>query len=102
MQGAEIDGLVTNLVVNGIEVMPYVKAELDRQHPARLLIRSNEPADLREAWRQLRGDWAVPTSSTPEKNVMEVNITSSPSWRRNRRAPQKPGTCWRCSATSVS
>ena len=48
MQDAEIDGLVTNLVVNGVEVMPYVEAELDRRHPVRLLIRSDEPGDLRE------------------------------------------------------
>ena len=59
MQDAEIDGLVTNLVVNGVEVMPYVEAELDRRHPVRLLIRSDDPADLREAWRQLRDDWAA-------------------------------------------
>jgi hypothetical protein len=59
MQDAEIDGLVTNLVVNGVEVMPYVEAELDRRHPVRLLIRSDEPADLRQAWRQLRDDWAT-------------------------------------------
>ena len=59
MQDAEIDGLVTNLVVNGVQVMPYVEAELDRRHPVRLLIRSDEPSDLREAWRQLRADWAA-------------------------------------------
>ncbi len=59
MQDAEIDGLVTNLVVNGVEVMTYVEAELDRRHPVRLLIRSDEPADLQEAWRQLRSDWAT-------------------------------------------
>ena len=59
MQDAEIDGLVTNLVVNGVEVMPYVEAELDRRHPVRLLIRSSEPADLRKAWRQLGDDWAT-------------------------------------------
>ena len=47
MQDVEIDGLVTNLVVNGVQVMPYVEAELDRRHPVRLLIRSDEPADLR-------------------------------------------------------
>jgi hypothetical protein len=58
MPDAEIDGLVTNLVVNGVEVMPYVEAELDRRHPVRVLIRSDEPADLREAWRQLRAAWA--------------------------------------------
>src|SRR3954452_15083916 len=59
MQDVEIDGLVTNLVVNGVEVMSYVEAELDRRHAVRLLIRSDEPADLREGWRQLRQAWAT-------------------------------------------
>src|SRR3954447_10709244 len=71
MQDAEIDGLVTNLVVNGVEVMAYVEAELDRRHPVRLLIRSDEPADLREAWQQLRADWATTTErvrSMPENS----------------------------------
>src|SRR5689334_22440267 len=61
MQDAEIDGLVTNLVVNGVDVMPYVEAELDRRHPVRLLIRSDQPDDLREAWRHLRDDWDATT-----------------------------------------
>lgn len=59
MQDAVIDGLVTNLVVNGVEVMQYVEAELDRRHPVRRLIRSDDLADLREAWRQLRAGWAA-------------------------------------------
>ena len=44
MQDAVIDGLVQNLVVNGVEVTSYVEAELDRRHPVRLLIRSAAPA----------------------------------------------------------
>jgi hypothetical protein len=71
MQDVEIDGLVTNLVVNGVEVMPYVEAELDRRHPVRLLIRSDQPADLREAWEHLRQDWATTTErvrSMPEQS----------------------------------
>lgn len=71
MQDAEIDGLVTNLVVNGVEVMSYVEAELDRRHPVRLLIRSDQPDDLREAWRRLRDDWARTTErvrSMPENS----------------------------------
>lgn len=59
MRDAVIDGLVTNLVVNGVEVTSYVEAELDRRHPVRLLIRSADPADLREAHRQLRAAWAT-------------------------------------------
>lgn len=57
MQDAVIDGLVSNLVVNGVEVTSYVEAELDRRHPVRLLIRSTEPADLRAAHGQLQADW---------------------------------------------
>ena len=59
MHDAEIDGLVTHLVVNGVEVTAYVEAELDRRHPVRVLIRSDDPRDLREGWRQLRADWAA-------------------------------------------
>lgn len=59
MQDAEIDGFVTNLVVNGVEVTQYVEAELDRRHPVRLLLRSDAPDDLRTAWHQLSDDWAA-------------------------------------------
>jgi DinB superfamily len=59
MQNVEIDGLVTHLVVNGVEVTGYIKTELDRRYPVRLLIRSEEPVDLRDAWRQLNADWAT-------------------------------------------
>lgn len=59
MQDAVIDGLVSNLVVNGVEVTAYVEAELDRRHPVRLLLRSADPADLQEAERQLRAGWSA-------------------------------------------
>ncbi|WP_237536612.1 DinB family protein [Streptomyces sp. SID5785] len=59
MQDAVIDGLVTNLTVNGVEVTQYVEAELDRRHPVRVLLRSEDPADLREAARALHAAWAA-------------------------------------------
>ncbi|HTW21611.1 MAG TPA: DinB family protein [Mycobacteriales bacterium] len=59
MQDAEIDGLITNLVVNGVEVTAYVEAELDRRYPVRILIRSDAPSELREGWRQLQADWTA-------------------------------------------
>ena len=58
MQNAEIDGLISQLLVNGVEVTGYVNTELDRRHPVRLLIRSDEPDDLRNAGRKLNTDWA--------------------------------------------
>ena len=57
LQDAVIDGFVTNLVVNGVEVTGYVEAELDRRHPVRVLVRSEDLADLREAARQLHAGW---------------------------------------------
>jgi hypothetical protein len=59
MQDAQIDGLVTNLVVNGVEVTAYVEAELDRSYPVRVLIGSDVPADLLEGSRQLQADWTA-------------------------------------------
>src|SRR3954453_16823270 len=66
MQDAVIDGLVTNLVVNGVEVMEYVQAELARRNPVRRLNRSDDLAELRRGWRQLRTDWAVPVADVRE------------------------------------
>jgi hypothetical protein len=57
MIDAEIDGYVEHLTVNGVEVMPLVEAELDRLHPERLLMRSDDPADLRAAWALLVAAW---------------------------------------------
>jgi hypothetical protein len=59
MQDAVIDGLVTNLVVNGVEVTGYVDAELDRRHPVRPLLRSDDPTVLMEGWRRVRADWVA-------------------------------------------
>jgi hypothetical protein len=59
MRDAEIDGLVSNLVVNGVDVTEYVESELDRRYPVRVLIRSDAPADLLEGARQLRAGWAA-------------------------------------------
>src|SRR5437763_6975073 len=59
MQDAIIDGLVTNLVVNGVEVSSYVEAELDRRHPVRLLIRSADPAELLRGFRELQAAWSA-------------------------------------------
>jgi len=59
LQDADIDGLVSNLVVNGVEVTAYVEAELDRRHPVRLLMRSDRSTDLQEAHRRLAADWAA-------------------------------------------
>ncbi len=59
MQDAAIDGLVRNLVINGVEVSEYVEAELDRRHPVRRLIRSTDPLELLQGSRELRAAWSA-------------------------------------------
>lgn len=71
MQDVEIDGLVDHLVVNGVDVTPYVHAELDRRHPVRLLIRSDRPADLINAWRELDASWATTVARLRETPGVE-------------------------------
>lgn len=46
----EIDGYVSNVVVNGVDVAPLVEAELDRRDPNRAKIRPDDPAGFCEAF----------------------------------------------------
>lgn len=50
MVNTTIDGEIRNLVVNGVDVVPLVEAELDRRHPDRRKFRPTTPEGFREAW----------------------------------------------------
>ncbi len=47
------------LLVNGVDVVPLVDAELDRRFPGRGLRGATTPAGLRDAWAALEGAWAA-------------------------------------------
>ncbi|PWD51085.1 hypothetical protein C8046_10940 [Serinibacter arcticus] len=60
--GAEIDSpwLLEEggrLLVNGVDVVPLVDAELDRRFPGRSERRASDPAGLRSAWARLEETW---------------------------------------------
>lgn len=73
----EIDGLLLGLKVNGVDVVPLVLAELDRRHPELVLIRSDDPAELREGWSVIRRQWDATTEAAlrlpPERLTEEVD-----------------------------
>src|SRR4051812_23716336 len=48
---ADLDGDITGLRVNGVEIRPLIEAELDRRHPERAVLRPTTPDGLREALR---------------------------------------------------
>lgn len=58
----DIDGLIRNMVVNGVDVVPLVQAELDRRHPELVLIRSSDPDELRLGWATLETQWDATTA----------------------------------------
>lgn len=45
------------LLVNGVDVVPLVDAELDRRFPGRALRRATDPAGLRAAWDAVQRSW---------------------------------------------
>lgn len=47
------------LMVNGVDVAPYVEAELNRRFPGRERRRAEDPEGLREAWEELQQAWAA-------------------------------------------
>ncbi len=69
MRGVEVDGLDIDapwlsegenpLRVNGVEVGPFVEAELDRRFPGRVERHADDPEGLRAAWEVLQHAWAA-------------------------------------------
>jgi hypothetical protein len=64
LQGAEIDSpwlfdRENVLFVNGVDVLPFVEAELNRRFPGRADRRAGDPDGLRKAWAMLERTWAA-------------------------------------------
>ena len=63
MRGVElgnvsINGEIYNLVINGVDVVPLVEAELDRRDPERAAMKPTDPAGFRAAWDIVERRWA--------------------------------------------
>lgn len=62
------------LLVNGVDVLPHVDAELNRRFPGRELRRAHAPEDLRRAWAALEATWSDTVAlarSLPESALVE-------------------------------
>jgi hypothetical protein len=54
-----LSGLVSNLVVNDVDVTAYVEGELDKQHPERVQVRAMRTAsDYRAMWDTIEDLWS--------------------------------------------
>jgi DinB superfamily/Pentapeptide repeats (8 copies) len=57
LAGADLDGYIGGMRVNGVEVLPLVEAELNQRFPGRETRRATEPDGLRDAWTALEHTW---------------------------------------------
>jgi hypothetical protein len=73
MRGVDVDGLDIDshdlfqgsLLVNGVDVVPLVDAELNRQFPGRELQGAQTPEGLREGWVAVQAAWRTTVAGTP-------------------------------------
>ena len=77
MRSVDVDGLdidshdlfFGSLVVNGVDVVPLVDAELNRQFPGRELQKAETPEGLREGWVAVQAAWGETVAGTPPELV---------------------------------
>jgi DinB family protein/pentapeptide repeat protein len=53
----DVDALVDNVVINGVDVTAYVN-EHDPWYPLRAMLRPETPEDMRATWAALEAEWA--------------------------------------------
>lgn len=73
MSGVEIDGDIDGLTVNGVEVAPLIRAEIDRRHPEHKWLRSSNPTWLRRAAQTIYANW--------ESTLSEARSLPEAAWR---------------------
>src|SRR4051795_13354023 len=68
VDGLDIDShdlFFGQLFVNGVDVVPLVDAELNRQYPGRELQKARTPEGLRAGWVAVQAAWEEMVASTP-------------------------------------
>jgi hypothetical protein len=66
--------------VNGVDVIPYVEAELDRRFPGRADRRADDPEGLRAAWAVLQSAWMATLDRAASMPVGTVDVSVDGEW----------------------
>jgi hypothetical protein len=82
--GADIDApWLTDgepLLVNGVDVVPFVEAELDRRFPGRADRKAGDPAGLRAAWASLERTWEATLARAAAMPPGSVDVSVAGEW----------------------
>ena len=68
------------LRVNGVDVVPYVEAELNRRFPGRAARRAADPEGLRAAWAALERTWSATLERAAAMPAGAVDISVDGEW----------------------
>jgi hypothetical protein len=85
MQGADIDapwlfGGDNFLRVNGVDVLPFVDAELNRRFPGRADRRAGHPDGLRAAWAMIKRTWAATLARVAAMPAGTLDVSVGGEW----------------------
>jgi len=85
ISGADIDAPwllegENSLLVNGVDVAPFVDAELNRRFPGRAARRADDPAGLRAAWAALELAWSAAIGRADAMPTGTVDISVDGEW----------------------
>ena len=78
--GANIDGAIKGLRVNGVEVAPLIDAELNRLHPERLKLRPSTVEGLREAVETVAAFWATTIAAVGSRPAADLDRSVNGEW----------------------
>ena len=76
----DIDGEISNLVINGVDVVPLINAELDRRDPDRPKMNPADPAWFREAWDIVERRWAATVERARELPPEKLHESVDEEW----------------------
>jgi hypothetical protein len=85
VEGADIDSPwlfddENSLLVNGVDVIPFVEAELNRRFPGRADRRATDPDGLRAAWAKLERTWAATLERVAAMPAGTVDVSVGGEW----------------------
>lgn len=89
MRGVEVQGAAIDapwlfegesFCVNGVNVIPFVDAELDRRFPGRADRHAGDPDGLRAAWAKLEHAWAATLQRVEEMPAGTVDVSVGGEW----------------------
>jgi hypothetical protein len=70
----------SSLLVNGVDVVPFVEAELNRRFPGRDERRAPTPEGLRSAWAALEQTWATTLDRVASMPAGTVDVSVDGEW----------------------